>query len=45
MKPIILKTHKKYLGKPIGKFISSKLENKELTIKTNIDKDFLDRIK
>jgi len=44
MKPIILKMHKNYIKKPIGKFISSKIKNKELIIKANIDKKFLDRI-
>jgi len=45
MKPIILMAHKKHLGKPIGKFISSEIKNGELTIIANINKDFLDKIK
>ena len=43
--PIILKMHKKYFKKPIGKFVSTESKNKELIIKADIDKDFLDRIK
>ena len=44
MIPIILKNHKRYFKKPIGKFISSEIKNGELIIKCNIDIDFLNSI-
>ena len=44
IKPVILKNHKRYFKKPIGKYVSSEIKNRGLTIKCNIDIDFLNSI-